>query len=65
MGIPEKIEEVMKKQGVSRYKLSKDTGIPYTTLTQILNGRTKTPSEYFTGYSRLFRKTSRLLHWKR
>ncbi|ARF68676.1 helix-turn-helix domain-containing protein [Paenibacillus larvae] len=55
----------MKKQGVSRYKLSKDTGIPYTTLTQILNGRTKTPSEYFTGYSRLFRKTSRLLHWKR
>ncbi|WP_339194688.1 helix-turn-helix transcriptional regulator [Paenibacillus sp. FSL P4-0176] len=41
--ISEKIEAVMKERGISRYKLSKDTGIPYTTVTQILNGRTKNP----------------------
>lgn len=43
MSISEKIQELMSKNKVSRYKLSKDTGIPYTTLTQILNERTKNP----------------------
>jgi transcriptional regulator with XRE-family HTH domain len=43
MSISDKIEEVMKEHKISRYKLSKDTGIPYTTLTQILNRRTKDP----------------------
>lgn len=33
----------MKEHKVSRYKLSKETGIAYTTITQILNGRTKNP----------------------
>lgn len=33
----------MRKNGVNRLKLSNDTGIPYTTLTQIINGRTKNP----------------------
>ncbi|MEK8215555.1 helix-turn-helix domain-containing protein [Paenibacillus sp. FSL L8-0463] len=41
--IAERIEAVMKERKVSRYKLAKDTGIPYTTVTQILNGRTKNP----------------------
>lgn len=43
VSIPERIESVMKERGISRYKLSKETGIPYTTVTQILNGRTKNP----------------------
>ncbi|TXK82614.1 helix-turn-helix transcriptional regulator [Paenibacillus sp. N3.4] len=43
MSISEKIEEAMKVHLISRYRLSKDTGIPYTTLTQILNRRTKDP----------------------
>lgn len=43
MGIPERIESIMKDRGISRYKLSKETGVPYTTITQILNGRTKNP----------------------
>ena len=43
MNIPERIEAVMKEHKVSRYKLSKETGIAYTTITQILNGRTKNP----------------------
>jgi transcriptional regulator with XRE-family HTH domain len=43
MDIADKIEFMMKEHGISRYRLSKDTGIPYTTLTQILNGRTENP----------------------
>ncbi|MEK3950923.1 helix-turn-helix transcriptional regulator [Paenibacillus sp. FSL H7-0703] len=43
MSIAERIELVMKERNVSRYKLAKETGIPYTTITQILNGRTKNP----------------------
>jgi transcriptional regulator with XRE-family HTH domain len=43
MSIPKQIERLMKANKVSRYKLSKDTNIPYTTLTQIINGRTKDP----------------------
>lgn len=33
----------MSLKKVSRYKLSKDTGIPYTTLTNILMNKTKDP----------------------
>lgn len=43
MSIAERINQIMKEKNVSRYKLSKDTGIPYTTLTQILSGRTQNP----------------------
>lgn len=43
MGIPERIEKLIGENGITRYKLAKDTGIPYTTLTQILNGRTENP----------------------
>lgn len=43
MNIPEKIELAMNEHKISRYKLAKDTGIAYTTITQILNGRTKNP----------------------
>lgn len=38
-----KIEKLMKVKNISRYKLSKETGIPYSTLTQIINFRTKNP----------------------
>lgn len=41
--ISSQIEKLMKESNVTRLKLSKDTGIPYTTLTQIINGRTKNP----------------------
>lgn len=43
VSISQKIEEMMEIKKVTRYKLSKDTGIPYTTLTNILNNRTKSP----------------------
>lgn len=43
MSISEKLEAIMKASGISRYRLAKETKIPYTTLTQILNGRTKDP----------------------
>lgn len=41
--IGDQIEALMKKNKITRLKLSKDTDIPYTTLTQIINGRTKNP----------------------
>jgi transcriptional regulator with XRE-family HTH domain len=37
------LKKLMEKRKISRYRLSKETGIPYTTLTQILKGRTKDP----------------------
>ncbi len=43
MSLSTQMERLMKEKKVSRYKLSKATGIPYTTLTQIINGRTKDP----------------------
>lgn len=43
MSIAEKIQSLMDENKISRYKLSKDTGVAYTTLTQILNERTKNP----------------------
>ncbi|MEK4881468.1 MULTISPECIES: helix-turn-helix domain-containing protein [Paenibacillus] len=41
--LSDKIKELMNSNNLSVYKLSKDTGIPYTTLTKILNGTTKSP----------------------
>jgi transcriptional regulator with XRE-family HTH domain len=38
-----RIEQLMKMRGVTKYRVSKDTGIPYTTLSQIISGRTKDP----------------------
>lgn len=43
MTIGNQIELLIKKNKITRLQLSKDTGIPYTTLTQIINGRTKNP----------------------
>lgn len=43
MHLPDKIQELMEAQGLTAYRLSKETGIPYTTLTKILNGATKNP----------------------
>lgn len=41
--IGERIEEIMKKKQISKYKLAKASGVPYTTLVQIISGRTKSP----------------------
>lgn len=38
-----KIQSLIKKEGISKYKLAKETGIPYTTLIKILDGTTKNP----------------------
>jgi len=43
VSISQKIEEMMKLKNISRYKLAKETGIPYTTLTNILLNKTKDP----------------------
>lgn len=43
MGIPERINKLMKKQGLTRYKLAKASKVPYTTLIKILDGTTKNP----------------------
>ncbi len=41
MQIGLKIKEIRENSGVSRYRLSKNTGIPYTTLTDIESGKVK------------------------
>ena len=33
------IQNLMKKQNLSKYRLSKNSGIPYTTLTDIYSGK--------------------------
>ncbi|MBY0054099.1 helix-turn-helix domain-containing protein [Brevibacillus agri] len=43
MGVSDKIVRLMKKKGLSRYKLAKESGVPYTTLIKILDGTTKNP----------------------
>ncbi|MDA8227598.1 MAG: helix-turn-helix domain-containing protein [Desulfitobacterium hafniense] len=43
MSLSTQMERLMEMKKISRYKLSKETGIPYTTLTQIISGRTKDP----------------------
>ncbi|WP_367272674.1 helix-turn-helix domain-containing protein [Paenibacillus tritici] len=41
--ISERIQTLMDENKISKYKLAKDTGIPYTTLSQILSNRTENP----------------------
>lgn len=41
--ISERIQKLMDESKISKYKLAKDTGIPYTTLSQILSNRTENP----------------------
>lgn len=43
MSIAEKLQKLMDEKGISAYKLSKDTGISYTGINKILNGKTKHP----------------------
>lgn len=43
MSIGDQISYLIRKHGITRLKLSEDTSVPYTTLTQIINGRTKNP----------------------
>ncbi len=35
------LDELMFKRGVSKYRLSKNSDIPYSTLTDILSGKTR------------------------
>ncbi|MBW2002987.1 MAG: helix-turn-helix transcriptional regulator [Deltaproteobacteria bacterium] len=42
MLVGEKIKKLRELKEISRYRLSKDTGIPYTTLTDIESGKVKT-----------------------
>lgn len=41
MSIGERIRDLRESKDISRYRLSKDTGIPYTTLTDIESGKVK------------------------
>jgi len=41
MSIGERIRDLRESKEISRYRLSKDTGIPYTTLTDIESGKVK------------------------
>lgn len=34
------IEELLKKKGLSRYRLSKESGVPWATLSDICSGKT-------------------------
>lgn len=43
MGLIENLQKLIEKEGLSRYKLAKETGIPYTTLIKIMDGTTKNP----------------------
>ena len=41
MLIGEKIKSVRESKGITRYRLSKNTNIPYTTLTDVESGKVK------------------------
>ncbi|EHL08794.1 DNA-binding helix-turn-helix protein [Desulfitobacterium hafniense DP7] len=43
MGLIENIQKLSEKKNVTRYRLAKETKIPYTTLIKILDGTTKKP----------------------
>lgn len=43
MSISKRINKLMEKQGLSRYKLAKLSKVPYTTLIKVLDGTTKNP----------------------
>lgn len=43
MRISEKLHELMRLKNLSRYRLAKESGVPYTTLIKILDGTTKNP----------------------
>ncbi|WP_025684541.1 helix-turn-helix domain-containing protein [Paenibacillus maysiensis] len=43
MSIAEIITKLMETKGLSKYKLAKESGVPYTTLIKILDGTTKNP----------------------
>lgn len=43
MDVSEKILELIEKHKITPYRLAKDSGVPYTTLTKILNKTTKNP----------------------
>lgn len=43
MEIADKILELMKENGVTKYRLAKETGVSYTGVTKILSGQTKHP----------------------
>lgn len=40
----ERIEELMRAKGWTKYRLAKETGLPQSTITSLLSGRVKKPS---------------------
>ncbi len=43
MEVGEKIKRIMKKRGMTAYRLAKDANVSYTGVTKLLNGETKNP----------------------
>ncbi|MEK4239100.1 helix-turn-helix domain-containing protein [Paenibacillus sp. FSL H7-0714] len=43
MDISEKLQALMDSQGISKYRLAKETGVSYTGISKILNNQTKHP----------------------
>lgn len=43
MSIADTVSKLMESEGLSKYKLAKESGVPYTTLIKILDGTTKNP----------------------
>lgn len=44
MSAIEKIEELLKEKGWTKYRLAKESGLPQSTITSLLSGRVKNPS---------------------
>lgn len=44
MSLNQKISAVLTQKGISKYRLSKLTGMPYTTIYELINGKNKSPS---------------------
>ena len=42
MNVPERLKELIKQKGISIYSLSRETGIPHSTLSRFLNQKTET-----------------------
>lgn len=43
MGISERINKLLERRGITRYKLAKMSKVPYTTLIKVLDGTTRNP----------------------
>ena len=44
MLLNQKLSAILTQKGISKYKLAKLTGMPYTTIYELINGKNKSPS---------------------